>query len=64
MSVDHADFEAKCRALIRRHVGDLLRGRGQVERDAFIDEEAASLAYALAEVAETRLADLRAEVRA
>jgi hypothetical protein len=62
MSIDHADFESISRTLIRRHLSDLLRKLPRDERASTIEEEATSLAYTLAEVAETRVADLRAAV--
>ena len=62
-SVDPDLFESVARRAIRTGLADQLP-RHKPDRDAFLEAEGGSLAYALAEVAEQRLDDLRAEAKA
>ena len=59
MAVDSTEFEGVARRVIRRGLADRLP-RYKAARDEYIEAEAQSLAYSLAEVTEQRLDDLRA----
>jgi len=62
MSIDSTDLLPVAARLIRSRTKDLTRGMPRSERVEFIDAESESLAYALAELAQERLEELRAEL--
>lgn len=64
MAIDHLDLLPVAKRLIRQRTADLTRGMPRNERAQFIEDEGESLAYALAEVAEDRIVDVRAEMAA
>jgi hypothetical protein len=63
MSIDSARFVNVAKTAIREQVADLLRALPSTDRAAYLEEEAQSLAYAFAEMAEERTQELRASLR-
>ena len=63
MSVTYDTFLPACRKTIKQHASFAAPSHGQ-ERAEWIEDEATSLAYSLAELASERVAELVAEARA
>lgn len=62
MSIDYTDLLPVARRLVVSRMKDVARRIPRHERGEFYDREAESLAYSLAEIAQERIDELRAEV--